>query len=908
MTKRLFIVALMLASMLFAKSSIDSKARWIWYPEQFGEKTTNASRYARVVFHWEKTEGEKATFFYRADDSAVIWFNGHKAAKVASGSTNGFTLTDFLEDGRNVLCVEIRNGSGPGGLIGHLAISAGGKTKLDVFTNKSWKISRTADSGWLDKDFDDSGWAEPLDMGNTLTAPWAETYNCREIYDDAEREVYYKEKKMAENKMTALNKRLEAEPELTVTTEVLPDTNPKFVLNGRKVDALLYGAPYAWPYDSEKTQEKIENFHRGGLDLYFLGIESDCWNADGSINEKQIHDRLYNALLLNPDAYLIFAINLNGSTKWWMDANPDELMDYGVGGVNLAEKDPVNNVRSPSYASLKWRKDGAEYLRKVVNYVESLPIGKRVISYRVDFGVYREWHYLGMRSHMPGTCKRMEEAFRRYLGKKYGTDEALQKAWNDNAVTIDTAKIPGVDERNASIDSLGTLRDPVENAAVIDFLHTMQGEMRDLVIAWDTAIKEACGYRKLVGNYHGYLFGMHYPVEAWHLENEEVLASGVVDWQSAPDLYSNREVDDAEFGRSPVESHRLRGKIQIQEHDSRTHLAVEETYHRHVYTPAQSVTTLSRDLAQTLCRNAGCWFMDFTRHWYNDPQILAFFRKIKELRDLAAKGNKPVSRVAVVADLESVYYNRISTTNIDLMLDCNAQELTHTGTPFDVLLVSDLANPNVRDYQVYVMANLFYLTPEKRAIIEKLRQAGKSIVWLYAPGYLDANGHSVDGIRDLTGFAVTEKAVAHDGCAIMANGGRMTPFSDIVMGPSFGIVEKDITPLAWRNESRDEITFASRRNGDALEYYSTTGFLSRDAWKAIFRENGIHCYENSGTAVIWATDSFVSINGKAGKYTITLPEERTVTEMLPEKCAPEKKSSIEVELTEEIGMKLFHLE
>ena len=47
--------------------------------------------------------------------------------------------------------------------------------------------------------------------------------------------------------------------------------------------------------------------------------------------------------------------------------------------------------------------------------------------------------------------------------------------------------------------------------------------------------------------------------------------------------------------------------FETDESDPPRNLAVEETYHRHVTTPAQSVTTLSRDLAQSLCRNAGCW-------------------------------------------------------------------------------------------------------------------------------------------------------------------------------------------------------------------------------------------------------------------------------------------------------------
>ncbi|MBP5299812.1 MAG: hypothetical protein J6Y80_00275 [Victivallales bacterium] len=709
--------------------------------------------------------------------------------------------------------------------------------------------------------------------------------------------------------MNQLIEQLRQEPELTVRLEVLPGTNPKVVLNGRKYDALLYGAPYLWKYDEANTQAKIRNFHEGGIDLLFLGIEAKCWRPDGSINEEHIESVLCRALQLNPDAYLMLAINLNGAPRWWMDAHPEELMDYAHGGVDPQATDPINNVRAPSYASLEWRQDATDYLRKVVSFVESIPAGKRVFSYRVDYGIYREWHYYGMKYGLPGTCRPMRDAFRRYLAGKYRTDAMLQAAWNDASATLAGAEIPSAEARLDSIVGGNTLRDPVRNRAVVDFLHAMQAEMRDLVIACDTAVKEACGYRKLCGNYHGYVFGMEYPVEAWHLENEAVLASGVVDWQSSPNLYSFREVDDAEYGRAAVESYTLRGKLNIQEHDSRTYLAVEETYHRHVTTPAQSVTTLSRDLAQSLCRNAGCWFMDFTRDWYNDPEIFAFFRKVSGIRALAVH-NAPVSEVAFVVDLESIYYHKISTTGVDLVFDCNAQELTHTATPFDVLLLSDLENPQVRDYRVYIFPDLFYLTPEKAAIIEKLRAAGKNLVWLYAAGYLNHDGHGAENIRDLTGFAVRESPDACSGVAYLHGEERMVPASGNQFAPSFAILESPgVQALATRAANGPEVTFAVRENGSAKEFYSTTGFLSRQAWKEIFARCGVHCYEPSGTTVVWASKSFLSVNGRPGKYTLRLPEPRRVMTLLPERgVLSEPVTSIEAELTEEIGLRMYYME
>lgn len=706
----------------------------------------------------------------------------------------------------------------------------------------------------------------------------------------------------------AVDAALASEPPMVAKMDIRQDSNPKFLLNGKPVDAMLYNCPWSWSTTHKPFIEKMDNFRAGDINLYCVGVAEECWNADGTVNYNAVREKVYQPLLNNPDAYLNVAISFNVPPEWWMDENPDELTGYAIGKPDPAMTDSVQNSRSPSYASEKWSRDVTKFISEVVTYLESLPISKRIFSYQVNQGVYREWHYTGMRANMPDVSRPMLLAFRKYLSEKYSTDEALQKAWNNPDVTLATAEIPDKNLRNATIFNGGGLRDPIEHASVIDFLHCMQYAMRDLLLACDKAVKDACNYNKLVGNYFGYLFGMHYPVEAWHLELDNVLDSNVVDWNASPNVYTHRDIENAEFGRSAVESYTLRGKLNIQEHDSRTHL-VPGNYYCHAANAEQSVSILARDFGQSLCRNAGFWFLDFGTDWYNDPLIFDFFRKIKPILKLADH-NPPASEVAIIADLESVYYHRISTTYIDLMFDCNCNELTHSGTPFDVLYLNDLENPKVRDYKVYVIANLFYLTPEKKAIIEKLRKAGKNIVWLYAPGYLNADGHDVKNIKDLTGFSVFEQVSPRGGRAFLLSEEEMMPDSDITMGPNFLFDDKQAKMLAYKSlYDKYEPCFASRKEGDAMEYYSTMGFLSRTAWKDIFRECGVHNYEASGKPVIWASESFISINGLPGTYTITLPRPRTVKQVFPEMEAPvADQTSIQVELTDKVGTRIFYLE
>ncbi len=896
---------------LFAASKIDSAARWLWYPEPFSSATNDVERYGRIVFECG-AENVEARLFYFTDDHGGAYINGMSVGvdrELKGFNGPAFRVGDMLRKGKNVLCIRVHNGGGPGAMIGHLEIKGANGYAQDVVTNADWKISKTPDEGWTKLDFDDSKWVNAKDLGNTIVPPWTNIYDFRMIYTDAERAIYDAEKAAIQKEYDAIIARIEKEPETTVKLDVQVGRKPQIVINGKPYNALIYNSPYPWPYEQEKTIEKIHHFASCGMHVYSLGADvPHFWKSKDEINLKMYEERILKLLRLDPDAYVNIVINTTSAPGWWIEANPDEMVDYANGGIQPGATDPIQRVRQPSMGSDKWLADFTGLISKVVSHIESLPIGKRVFSYRIDNGVYREWHYFGMDSGMPDTGKAMTAQFRAWLKRKYPTDAALQAAWGRTDVTLDTAAVPGVEARKKTVANGKVLRDPVESREALDFLHCFQERIRDFMMTCDRTAKEASGYRKLCGNYYGYFFGMPYPVEGWHLENDVILASNVVDYEVSPNLYGYRKMDEAEFGRSLVESFTLRGKLHIQEHDTRTSLSVDDPGHTHVKSIEESVAALSRDFAQTLIRNTGCWFLDFSKNWYNDPQIFNMFSQFIPILKLAEE-NKSAAEVAFVGDLESIYYHRVVKTGYCLTIDATARELTHCGTPFETIAFTDLNNPKVRDYKVYIFPNLYYVTPEKLAVIERLRKAGKTIVWLYAPGYLHPDGHNADYIRQLTGFTVAESTERADGKSVLANGINQVPLSSYTTCPSFTIETPDATPLAYRGGDKSKVVLARRPMGASMQYYASNGFISADGYKQIFAEAGVHCYEKSGNCILWANDSFLSVSGMPGKFTISLPEPRPVTQLLPEKLpvSAEKQTTIEVELTDKAQMRLFYL-
>jgi hypothetical protein len=88
-----------------------------------------------------------------------------------------------------------------------------------------------------------------------------------------------------------------------------------------------------------------------------------------------------------------------------------------------------------------------------------------------------------------------------------------------------------------------------------------------------------------------------------------------------------------------------------------------------------------------------------------------------------------VSEVLVVGDYESVMltnagssrYNDERTTGL-------VNALGHAGVPFDSAGIADLASGKLKDYKVYIFANLHLMTPEKERLVSGLRARGKAVV------------------------------------------------------------------------------------------------------------------------------------------------------------------------------------
>ena len=690
--------------------------------------------------------------------------------------------------------------------------------------------------------------------------------------------------------------RLSKEPALT-SRVVFNNNIPAFQINGKNHNRLLqYTCDYPWKYDNPVFVRQIKRFKDTGIHLYTVGFTT-CERTTGKNVAKEdqtafkldnlktpdnrnvvrelwneqylaldvIENRIYRSLQLDPDAYFMVYITISYPNGWWMDKYPDELVHYANAPVNKNARLGDYAFRAPSFASLIFRQQVCEVLGRLVAYLESTPAAKRVFAYRIDHGCFREWFQYGFTDNLlPDVSQPMLRAFRSYLRKHYSNDiNALRKAWNDPDVLFDTAQFPTPEERMR----LGKdfLRDPVSAAPVLDYLRALHGEILKTNLAFNRTVKEASNNRVPVGNYGGYFFGMHFGPEHRHFHNAE-LRSKLVDFQISPFMYTKfRKMGESGLAENMFESVALHGVMGILEADTSTHLDTDKARKISHLIPDNSRDAsmlLARDFGQILARKAGIHWKDFNKQFYDDDDIQKTFAVFTKINKLPSTAEQLKSSVAVVGDFESLIYmcaRRWDKLYPQVVSDLQV-ELTHSGATFETIAFTDLDKPEANRFQIYIFPNLFYVTPEKLAQVEKLKQQGKTLFFSYAPGYLTPSGRSLESMNRLLGSAFKSFP------GVFTKGK--------IMKTAQGI------------------------------YYSTDGRWPRKQVQELFRKNGVNIYNTNTEPVIFAGGNFLTLHtAQGGKQSIKLPRKMKVSRCFPDTAeigytaefefnAPEKSTTV----------------
>lgn len=746
------ITAIMVATLTASVPAQQTASRWIWYPEDAVHEAREQSRWFRHSFDLPGAPAE-ATLWLMVDDNQALWVNGEGPLEPEERDTAAahYDLTDTLRAGENLLAVEAHNATSVAGVIARLTAEMPDGRPITVVSGAGWRVSREGPEGWNQPDFDDSEWQSAEVIGSAFKKPWFghASFSTSHFITGPERAEY--ERFLAG--LMAPPEQFADDPPLRAETGFV-NGSAAMTLNGEARPLVMYRGTV--DLMTEHGRRQVANFRDAGVHLYCPYVQiGTCWTGPEEYDFSAIDEQIRMYLALDPEAYLIVMVRLI-QPPWWMEAHPDELVDYAVQGE--LGGDERFRAKRGSMASEQWLRDTGEAWRALIEHIEAQPWGKRVAGYHPGYGISAEWHYFGSwRDQYPDTGAAMTARFREWLRGKYATDEALQRAWADPDVTFESATVPGVQARK--FGELIAFRDPEVEQRAIDYYRCHQRVVADALEHFGRIVRDTTDGAKICGAYYGYFFGVRPQTQGGHLDLQRLFDSPNLDYFVAPYSYSHRLMGQDGRLRSLAAAHFIGGTPHILEGDIRTYLHSANEYGR-TENVTQSLAAVTREFSTALIERAGFWWVDFGPEneggWFDDARIM---ERASVLQDVAERAlhqpREQTAQVALVADLESFYYvsdGHGMELSYRLVEDIGT-ELHHAGAPFDTIHLDQLAEADLDRYRMLVFLNAFALDPDEAALITRLREAGEhAVVFLCAPGLITPDRVSLAQAETVTGL------------------------------------------------------------------------------------------------------------------------------------------------------------
>jgi hypothetical protein len=535
------------------------------------------------------------------------------------------------------------------------------------------------------------------------------------------------------------------------------------------VNGILTSQTLAAPYRPGPAD--FNDFRQAGISIFNIYLRFD-WTAPETYDFVKIDEKMDGYLKIDPKSLFLPRILLTPGS-WWCKSFPNEITmrdDGSPAGM-------FGQACHPSFASEKYRELSHKAMIAFLDHVEG-KYGDNIVGYQVGNGFGGEWltfnsfwetrpggeppTKFGVEDYSPAA----QAAFRAWLKKKYGTEDALRRAWHDPKVTFENATPPNEVERYSS--NHGIFFDPAVSTRVPDYFTFFNEMVADVLIENARWVKEITGRKKIVGAFYGYLW-CNFPnlsaVHSGHLAFAKVLGSPDVDFIASCYTYDNKQIGGPNNSQSLPDEAALHGKLYFNEVDTETYLFQRQwRWGDSLHNPQNFEETkglLVRDYAYAVTKGFGMWWTDLHGGTYHDDKIIQLFHKLKEIDEKTLDSDKRSDPdIAVIVDEASFTYTGDGEPLWNALMTAQKQwEFAFIGAPWDCYLLSDIGNPKLREYKLYVFLNTFRVTPEQRASIHaRLKKNGATAVWVYAPGYI-GDKLSVADMQALTGIRLAENTI-----------------------------------------------------------------------------------------------------------------------------------------------------
>jgi hypothetical protein len=667
-------------------------------------------------------------------------------------------------------------------------------------------------------------------------------------------------------------------------------------------------------------------FRRAGIELYTTTVPGVWWIGPERYDWTAIDTFIGDYVARIPEGLLMPRIYLGQQGfPWWGAAHPDEmnvlcdaesgqildpLIPNPIAASYLGHELRLEGLNLHSFHSLTWRQDAGRAVAALIAHCEAAPYADRIWGWHLCDGLFQEWFHWSeyafgaLADYSPAAVR----DFRRWLRRTYGDDpQNLARAWG-RAVHLDEVTIPSPQERSRVTH--GEFYDPVRDRPTIDYVRCFSGATVDSITAICRAVKEALPRPKVTCVFYGYQFSdMPRPQLNAHYALGRLLASPEIDLVASPHAYCNRGEGGYHSPQCVADAVRRAGKIHFDESDSKTVWTPPTvTWKRHISQPGSveaTIEMMKKDAAYHLASATGIWWMDLTDEgWFDDPAAVEPIRQLKAIAErLETVRRDHFGEIALVVSQEAMPFQapRAGLHNATLLMFRN-WHLSRIGAPFEQLLIEDLARPDLPAFKLYIMANLFYLSDEQRALVDRVvKRDGATVLWICAPGFVSDRSAALENMQALTGIqfvksdlwaelnvALTDRqhpvtrGLPHDleyGTGIDREQYRRPPkieyLPDTAVSPAFW-ADDDRAHVLGIAQSTGQPGLVYKDMGDWRSIYSAAPLLPWPLLRNIAQHAGAHIYDDQGD-MIWANNAFLALYAQGlGARTVRFPHPVTV--------------------------------
>lgn len=699
---------------------------------------------------------------------------------------------------------------------------------------------------------------------------------------------------------------------------------PVIFLNGQPQTPLMYAltdVPGGRNSQDEIPQHNIRRFCEDGIRMYQVDLWlEDLWTAPDRWDISAARQQVRGVLNACPDAVIFLRLHTD-APRWWTLLHPGENVMYGdssfstdlkEGLLRRVEADPRNPVRT-SLASQKWLQSAGEHIARFCRRFSVTEEGRRVAGIHLAGGVYGEWHQWGFLKWEADMSVPATVHFRKMLRERYHTDEALQKAWQQTAVTLDNAEVPSIAQR--AVLQYGTYRDPQKDRAVMDYYAIQHELVADCLLYFCQIVKKNWPRPVITGAFYGYFFScFNRQAAGGHLCLQKVLDSPWIDYLSGPQAYLPEAAKPGEpyRSRSLLLSMRLHGKLWLDEMDQQPRRTfaflggTKDQREKHTAALAENSALLLRNLAFAHSKGTGMWLYDFgpagvdinpaaersNQHgvmgYWDHPVYHETIRAFKKMADSTlVLPYKSDADVLFVYDTEPNYYTPSLHPNKDSvslqLIDFMSLAAYYTGSVFDAVHLDDLRLVDMSSYKMVVFANTFVLDSTDCAVIAE-KTARAHLLWCVAPGLSDGNTMDTAFVQQYTGFAL--RTFPEGGPVSVQLDSAWTGNSLVEQckgknAPLFTLFSEKDGQVRGRFQKSGLPALFSRNEGGRAIWFSAVPLTRMQTLSCIFQAAGVHRYTTSAE-VVYAGGGHVTVHTKkGGNFAVTLKNQQFVSLSLP---------------------------